>query len=135
MGLISLNDLQAHLQQTTTFSEKTQASALAAIEDASGAVLQFCERTSDSWTESTAPAAAQLVTKRLAARIYTNPQQRTSYAGPEGLNYQGGPVRLLTDDEREMLTPLKASTVRVGSIRMGVAPWMLPDNEAADTSS
>ena len=52
--------------------------------------------------------AARTVAVRIAARLWTNPDSRTSYTGPEALNYQSTPdlVRLLTTDERAMLQPL-----------------------------
>lgn len=52
--------------------------------------------------------AAKAVAVRIAARLWTNPDSRTSYTGPEALNYQSTPdlVRLLTADERAMLQPL-----------------------------
>lgn len=52
--------------------------------------------------------AARAVAVRIAARLWTNPDSRTSYTGPEALNYQSSPdlVRLLTADERAMLQPL-----------------------------
>ena len=53
-------------------------------------------------------AAAKAVAVRIAARLWTNPDSRTSYTGPEALNYSSTPdlVRLLTADERAMLQPL-----------------------------
>lgn len=129
-ALISISDLQLHLQQTTTFSEAVTAAANADIEDASAAVLAYCERTEAPWTALTVPAGVALVVKRIAGRLLANPQQRSSYSGPDGLTYTGGPVRLLTDDEREQLDPYKASKVRVGSMRLGVASWMRPPTEA-----
>jgi hypothetical protein len=52
--------------------------------------------------------AARAVAVRIAARLWTNPDSRTSFTGPEALNYQSTPdlVRLLTADERAMLQPL-----------------------------
>jgi hypothetical protein len=51
--------------------------------------------------------AARAVAVRIAARLWTNPDSRTSYNGPEALNYTSTPdlVRLLTADERDMLAP------------------------------
>lgn len=121
MGLITVDEFQAHIQQSAAFSGTYLESAEAAIEDASAVVLVECERTA-AWV--TTPTDVKLVVKRLAARLFTNPQQRVSYTGPEGLNFSGGPVRLLTDDERDALAPYKASRKRVGAIRMGVAAWM-----------
>lgn len=51
--------------------------------------------------------AARAVAVRVAARLYTNPDSRTSYAAPGELSYSSAPelVRLLTLDERLMLDP------------------------------
>ena len=38
----------------------------------------------------------------------TNPDQRSSFTGPDGLTYQGAgdvPARILTGDEEKMLAP------------------------------
>jgi len=52
---------------------------------------------------------ARNVATRVAARSWTNPMQRTSYTGPEGLAYAGPDVgaRLLTPDERAALDALR----------------------------
>lgn len=52
--------------------------------------------------------AARAVAVRIAARLWTNPDSRTNFNGPEALNYGSTPdlVRLLTMDERGMLQPL-----------------------------
>lgn len=52
--------------------------------------------------------AARAVAVRIAARLWTNPDSRTTYTGPEALSYGSTPdlVRLLTADERAMLQPL-----------------------------
>ncbi|MBI1377247.1 MAG: hypothetical protein GC157_07175 [Frankiales bacterium] len=127
MGLITEPELQTHIRQVTTWSPTIQASAAAAIEDASGLVLEYCEWLETPWTDATAPASAKLVVKRLAARLFDNPQQRVSYTGPEGLNYSGGPVRLLTDDEKATLDRLDPRRVAVGTIGLALPAWTVPD--------
>ncbi len=131
MGLITTTELQLHLQQTTDLSPFYADVAELAIELASDAVLAYCHRTGSPWYATTCPGAVRLVATRLAARLFTNPQQRTSYSGPEGLNYAGGPVRLLTDDEREMLAIYRSEDRTVGTINLTVAPWM--DDQTAWT--
>ena len=128
-AIITLEDLQLHLQQTTTYSAFLTSSANADIDDAEAAVHAYCERFTNPWTALTVPVGVVLIIKRVAARLVTNPQQRSSYSGPDGLTYSGGPVRLLTDDEREALDPYKASRKKVGSIRTGIAAWMTPEVE------
>jgi len=127
MGLITIDELQAHLQRKTAFSDEIQASALAAIEDASGIIEGYRNLASYNWTDVTCPAGVKAVVKRVAGRIFTNPDQRTSYTGPDGLNFSGGPVRMLTDDEREQLDPFDPRRSHVGMIRMVPAPWSVPD--------
>lgn len=121
--LLSVDELARHLQQT--IPDTLWVSAEDACDDA--ATLIRAHLRSDladlaGWRLD----SAKLVAKRSAARFFTNPQQRTSYSGPEGLSYQGGPVRLLTDDEKAILDGLKGDSVAVGTISMAVAPWMTP---------
>lgn len=122
--LLSVEELASHIQQT--IPDALWGSAEDACDDATTLIRAHLK--SDladlaGWRLD----AAKLVAKRSAARFFTNPAQRTSYSGPEGLAYQGGPVRLLTDDEKATLDTLRV--VRVGAIRMGVAPWMTPAPE------
>lgn len=126
-SLITLPEFQAHLQRKTDFTADITASAEAAITDASGLVNGYENLSANAWTDATCPDGVKAVVKRVAARLFTNPDQRTSYTGPEGLNYAGGPVRLLTDDEREQLNPFVARRSRVGMIRVSPAPWSVPD--------
>lgn len=125
MALITVSDLEAHLQQNMV-GEASLASAEAAIDDASAAVNGYKNLAAHGWDVTTCPASVKLVVKRVAGRLLTNPQQRTSYTGPDGLNYAGGPVRLLTDDEREQLDGWVPRKSNVGMIRMTAAPWSVP---------
>lgn len=124
MSLITLEDLSAHIQQGITKADSIEW-ANAAINDASGLVLTYCERLDEPWDATTVPAGVALVVKRVASRLFTNPMQRTNYTGPEGLNYSGGPVRLLTDDEREALNAFKSSMKQSASVRMSFAPYLV----------
>lgn len=50
--------------------------------------------------------AIRKVAKRVAVRFFTNPQDRASYAGPEGLSFTMSPnvsARILTSDEKDAL--------------------------------
>jgi hypothetical protein len=120
--ILTVADLELHLQQTIGASLTSAAEA--SLQDAQDAVMNYCERGDVPWTAATLPMGVALIIKRIAGRLLANPQQRSSYSGPDGLTYTGGPVRLLTDDEREQLDPWKVSRKAVGSIRMGVASWM-----------
>lgn len=108
--LITVPELQAHLQRKTGFSADILLSAESAIADATSIVSVYIRTDVSALTAPTTPQwkidAAKGVCKRVAGRIFTNPDQRTSYTGPDGLNYSGGPVRVLTDDERAQLDPL-----------------------------
>lgn len=126
--IVTKADLELHLQQA--IGAPLVDAAEACLQDAQDAAMNYCERADDPWTSLTIPMGVALIIKRVAGRLLTNPQQRSSYSGPDGLNYTGGPVRLLTDDEREQLDPYKASKVRVGSMRLGVASWMRNPTEA-----
>lgn len=126
--IVSKAALELHLQQTIGATLVTAAEAC--LQDAQDAAMDYCERVDDPWTSVTIPMGVALIIKRIAGRLFTNPQQRTSYSGPDGLNYTGGPARILTDDEREQLDPYKVSKKRVGSMRLGVAAWMRNPTEA-----
>jgi hypothetical protein len=124
VGLVTLAELHLAIHQVTVVDTANYNSALQSIALASGAVQAYCERLDVPWTNATAPDAVRLVTCRLAARLFTNPDQRVSYTGPEGLSYSGGPVRLFTDDERATLDLFRSQARGVGMIRTAVAPWM-----------
>lgn len=123
MAILTIQELADHLQMSIV-GDIPEAAAQAAIEDASAVVINFCGRVSQPWDEATGPEAVKAVAKRLAARIYENPAQRTSYAGPDGLTFSGGPVRLLTDDEREQLMMFRRRSSKVGHIASPSAPWL-----------
>ena len=126
MALITVSDLEAHLQQALAFNADHAEAAQAAVDDASAAVNGYKNIGAHGWDATTCPDSVKLVAKRIAGRLLTNPQQRTSYTGPDGLNYAGGPVRLLTDDEREQLDPWAPRSTKVGMIRVAAAPWSVP---------
>lgn len=125
MPVLTLADLEATIQQTLS-SEFDTTNAQSAIDDASAIVNWYCERSEAPWNAATVPGSAHVVAKRLAARLFLNPAQRTSYSGPEGLTFTGSSVRLLTDDERETLDRLRPSTRRVGAIRLATPVWDTP---------
>jgi hypothetical protein len=129
VAIITVAELQLHLQQTVALNDFYADVAELSVELASGAVLSYCHRLTRPWYSTNAPAPVKLVALRLAARLFTNPQQRTSYAGPEGLNYSGGPVRLFTDDEREILNEFRGEDRTVGTIGLSLASWQKPVDE------
>lgn len=126
MSIITVAELQLSLQQTVTLSEFHTQVAQQCCDLASAEVILYCPKGS-AWTEETAPLAAKLVALRLAGRLMANPQQRTSYTGPEGLNYSGGPVRLLTDDEKKSLTRLNGNGIK--SVKMTGRRWPMTESD------
>jgi hypothetical protein len=126
MSIITVAELQISLQQTVTFSDFHTEVAQQCCDLASAEVVLFCPKGAD-WTPETAPLSAKLVALRLAGRLMTNPQQRTSYSGPEGLNYSGGPVRLLTDDEKKSLMRLNGNGIK--SVKMTGRRWPMTESD------
>lgn len=122
--MITVAEMQKLLQMTVKWRADQQDSAEQAIEWASARVMSYCGRT----TWASPPTAVKTVVARMALVMFTNPQMRTSYQA-ENLSYQGGLVRLLTDEDRAILDNYRPRAVRVGSARMGVAAWMTPAPE------
>lgn len=91
--------------------------------DAAAAIVEaYCGRTFTG--SEPLIAAARGVALRIASDIFANPLDRASYSGPEGLSFTSRP-RLLTQDERDILEPLRLRTRHaMGSARLGVAPWL-----------
>lgn len=102
------------------------AAADAACEEAMADVQSYCRR-AFTGAEDNFPAVRGIAA-RLARDSFINNLDVAGYSGPEGLNFTPRP-RLLTGDERLILDGWRARAVRVGSIRMGVAPWMTPAPE------
>lgn len=121
--MITLTEFATHLQLNVRWAPDKQRAAEQAIEWASGLVLLYTGRT--SWASP--PAGVKPIVAAIAGMILKNPDLRSSYSGPEGLNYVGSIVRMLPDDMRSLLDAYSARKRRAGSIRMGIAPWMTPD--------
>ena len=120
--LLTRSHLETHLQRT--ISADDQASADAACDYAVAMVNQRLGFDPCTATFTTmAPAdrdtvrvgaddvtAARAVAVRIAAQWFTNPQDRSSYAGPEGLSYVASPQllsKLMSDADRVVLETIQ----------------------------
>lgn len=130
MTILTVDGLRSATQDKIT-SDESIAYAESAIADAEGVVIELaCGRSLDDWDANTIPSGILAIIKRIAASLYKNPQQRTSYTGPDGLNYNGGAVRLLSDSDRELCGRFDPQKTHVGSMRLAVASWMRNPTEA-----
>ena len=105
--LITVSELAVYMQRTLAVDNPA---ALAAIADVTADINVFCRQdvTTATHLQPWQIAAAKSVCKRAAARVMTNPDQRASFSGPDGLTYSGAgdiPGRILTGDEKLMLDP------------------------------
>lgn len=98
--LVDKADLEVHMGRL--IADDDEAIALEAIRSASGAVLHAAGRETP-WPEGVMPEIARTICLRCAQRMLTNPEQRQSFAGPDGLSFSGSPTRILTQEEREDL--------------------------------
>ena len=105
--LLTLSDLEAHLQRS--IGTKDQPGAQAAVDYATACVA---DAVGFDVTAATYPVSASDVVLargiavRIAANWFTNPQDRASYAGPEGLSYTASPQmlsRIMSDADRKTL--------------------------------
>ncbi len=120
--LLTRAHLEAHLQRTIAAAD--QASADAACDYAVAMVNQrlgFDPCTATFTDDTTTPAttvrvgaddvtAARAGAVRIAAQWFTNPQDRSSYAGPEGLSYVASPQllsKLMSDADRVVLETIQ----------------------------
>ena len=117
--LFSVDLLEEYLQRT--IAAKDEASATAAVDFARAFVVQrigFDPATAVVTDYTVDPVdtnascddedilAARGVALRIAAQWFTNPQDRASYAGPEGLSYTASPQmlsRILSEADRVVL--------------------------------
>lgn len=98
--LVDKADLEVHMGRL--IADDDEAIALEAIRSASGAVLHAAGRET-AWPDGAMPEIARTICLRCAQRMLTNPEQRQSFAGPDGLSFSGSPTRILTQEERDDL--------------------------------
>lgn len=105
LRLLTVEDLADHMR--TAIAPADRAHAQSACDDASACVRNYCDATLLEAATGDKLRAAQTVAKRVAARFFANPLDRSSYAGPNGLAYSPGvSAQILTGDERAQLAPL-----------------------------
>lgn len=109
--LITVDDLAVYLHRSG-FDPRDLPAAEAAVREACGLVLQrlgFDPFDVDFAMSPHDLDAARAVAKRVAAQHFTNPEQRQSYAGPDGLSYAGATVlvgKIMTEADRVVLEAL-----------------------------
>ena len=117
--LLTRSHLETHLQRTIAAAD--QASADAACDYAVALVADVLgfDVTSATFTDSagvvTRPSATDVtlargIAVRIAAQWFTNPQDRQSYAGPEGLSYTASPQmlsKLMSEADRRTLVGIQ----------------------------
>lgn len=97
-SLLSVADLAAHLH-SSGISAKDQSAAVAAVNFGVAHVRLRLGFDVLGLVDGVQPSAEDVavvrgVALRVAAQWFTNPQDRASYSGPEGLNYTGSPMML-----------------------------------------
>lgn len=104
--LISRADLEAYLGRT--ISSADQESADAAVNAATAMVNAYLgfDVVDADLVDATDLAVCSGVAVRCAAQWFTNPQDRSSYSGPEGLSFTASPQmlsRIMSEADRATL--------------------------------
>lgn len=106
--LITPTDLAVYLHKSG-FDVKVQVSAERSCEFAASQVREVVgfDLMGDAFqVEAEDVSLAKGIAVRIAAQHLSNPEQRQSYAGPEGLSYTGSPMivgRIMTEADRKTL--------------------------------
>ena len=106
-GLLTVTDLETHLHRTISATDDVAAQA--AVTFAAALVydvLGFDLIDTDYAVSDVDVDLARGVAVRAAAQHFTNPEDRQSYAGPEGLSYTSSPQmlsRLMSEADRRTL--------------------------------
>ena len=110
-GLLTVTDLETHLHRA--IAVKDDDSAQAAVDFAValvGDVVGF----DVTGTEYTVADADVLIVKAIAVRIaaqwFTNPEDRASYSGPEGMSYTASPQmlsKIMSEADRRTLVSVQ----------------------------
>lgn len=110
-GLLTVTDLETHLHRTISATDDPAAQgavtfATALVTDAVGFDL-----IDGDYTVSAADIdLARGVAVRIAAQHFTNPEDRQSYSGPEGLSFTASPQmlsRLMSEADRRTLVGIQ----------------------------
>ena len=110
-GLLTVTDLEAHLHRSISSSDDPAALAavtfaIALVTDAVG----FDLIDGDYTVSASDIDLARGVAVRIAAQHFTNPEDRQSYAGPEGLSFTASPQmlsRLMSEADRRTLVGIQ----------------------------
>lgn len=106
MAYLAVSDLEAHLGRSLGAADETSAeAAVAAAVALIDHYLGFDIEAQDDVTAGDI-AVCTAVGARVAAQWFTNPQDRASYSGPEGLSYTSSPQmlsRILSEADRVVL--------------------------------
>ena len=107
-GLVTVTDLENYLHRS--IAVKDDSAAQAAVDFAAALVEDVVGFDVATTTEYTVSASDLLIVKAIALRIavqwFTNPEDRASYAGPEGLSYTASPQmlsRIMSEADRRTL--------------------------------
>lgn len=110
-GLITVTDLETHLHRTISATDDP--AALAAVTFATALVTDavgFDPIDGDYTVSASDIDLARGVAVRIAAQHFTNPEDRQSYAGPEGLSYTASPQmlsKLMSEADRRTLVGIQ----------------------------
>ena len=108
-SLLTVTDVQTYLRLKPLTNAADKASAEAAVASARALVVQrlgFDPEDGVTDVADTDFEAIRAVAVRVAALMLTNPQDRQTFAGPEGLSYAGSPQvvgRMMSEADRVVL--------------------------------
>ena len=106
-GLVTVTDLENHLHRTISATDDTAAQS--AVDFAAALVwdmVGFDVVDTDYEVTDNDILVVKGVALRVAAQWFTNPEDRQSYAGPEGLSYTASPQmlsRIMSEADRRTL--------------------------------
>lgn len=110
-GLLTVTDLETHLHRTISATDDPAAAA--AVTFATALVTDVCGFDLIDGAYAVTDSDIDLargVAVRIAAQHFTNPEDRQSYAGPEGLSYTSSPQmlsRLMSEADRRTLVGIQ----------------------------
>jgi len=110
-GLLTVTDLETHLHRA--IAVKDDDSAQAAVDFAValvGDVVGF-DVTGDDYDVTDADVLiVKAIAVRIAAQWFTNPEDRASYSGPEGMSYTASPQmlsKIMSEADRRTLVSVQ----------------------------
>lgn len=110
-GLVTVTDLETYLHRS--IAVKDDDSAQAAVDFATvlvNDVIGFDVTGNDYAVADSDRAIAKAIALRIAVQWFTNPEDRTSYSGPEGLSYTASPQmlsRIMSEADRRTLVSVQ----------------------------